>query len=90
MSKREDIERINLIRGKRKLVLDALDNDLDECVYDYLTQHITRDILDSPKEFMDEFDKYLDEVVDAHDKLCEIVQDYYNEKLYGSEEDEED
>lgn len=91
MSKREEVERINIIRGKRRLVLEAIDRDLDELVHNYLREYATREAIEvSPSEFMDEFDKFLDVAIEAHDKLCEIVQDYYHEQLYGDEDVEDD
>lgn len=85
--KRSEYERINVIKAKRRLVIDTLDQIVQDDICEMLRDYDGRAF----KEFFEQFDKRLDEMIDTHDELIDFVNDYYRNQMIDEEdEDEED
>lgn len=85
--KRSEYERINVIKAKRRLVTDALDQIVQDDICEMLRDYDGRAF----KEFFEQFDKRLDEMIDTHNELIDFVNDYYRNQMIDEEdEDEED
>ena len=84
--KRSEYERINVIKAKRRLVTEALDQIVQDDICEMLRDYDGRAF----KEFFEQFDKRLDEMIDTHDELIDFVNDYYRNQMIDESEDEDE